>query len=112
VGLVHGIDGHASISTAYRNPTWEEIRAARYDHIPDDVTVGMILPPRSEYVNLHEFCFHLHQIPRRGTKNPRHPNVKDESRGNLLLHIASPDFTSPPLVNFSLHGVSSRHATG
>jgi hypothetical protein len=27
------------------------------------VTMAMILPPKSEYVNIHNFCFHLHQIP-------------------------------------------------
>ena len=63
VGQEPGIGWHLSISTPYRNPTWEEIREARYAFIPDDVTVAMILPPRAEYVNVHEFCFHLHQIP-------------------------------------------------
>jgi hypothetical protein len=23
----------------------------------------MILPPKSEYVNIHNNCFHLHQMP-------------------------------------------------
>jgi hypothetical protein len=54
---------HLSISTPYRNPTWEEIKAARYDLLPHDVTMAMVLPPTSEYVNIHQFCFHLHQIP-------------------------------------------------
>ena len=54
---------HLSISTPYRLPTWEEVRQARYDFIPDAVTMAMILPPRREYINVHEFCFHLHEIP-------------------------------------------------
>jgi hypothetical protein len=54
---------HMSISHPTRNPTWEEIKQARYDHCPHDVTMAMILPPTDEYVNLHNFCFHLHQIP-------------------------------------------------
>lgn len=36
---------HMSISHPYRYPTWEEIKAARYDLIPDDVTMAMLLPP-------------------------------------------------------------------
>lgn len=54
---------HMSISHPYRYPTWEEIKAARYDLIPDDVTMAMLLPPERQFVNLHQNCFHLHQIP-------------------------------------------------
>ena len=54
---------HLSISTPHRNPTWEEIKEARYDFLPHDVTMAMIFPPTKEYVNIHEFCFHLYQIP-------------------------------------------------
>jgi hypothetical protein len=54
---------HMSISTPHRNPTWEEIKQARYYLIPHDVTMAMILPPTDQYVNIHNFCFHLHQIP-------------------------------------------------
>jgi hypothetical protein len=53
---------HLSISHPFRYPTWDEIKAARYDLLPHDVTMAMILPPTSEYVNIHENCFHLHQI--------------------------------------------------
>lgn len=45
-----------------RLPTWEEIHDARYDLVPDDVTMAMILPPAVEYVNLHPTTMHLHQI--------------------------------------------------
>jgi hypothetical protein len=54
---------HLSISHPRRNPTWEEIKQARYEFCPHDVTLAMILPPTDEYVNIHNFCFHLHQIP-------------------------------------------------
>ncbi|MED4904101.1 hypothetical protein [Parageobacillus thermoglucosidasius] len=53
---------HMSISHPTRNPTWEEIRDARYEFIPNEVTMAMILPPKEEYVNIHEYCFHLHEI--------------------------------------------------
>lgn len=66
VGQEPGIGWHLSISTPFRNPSWEEIKQARYDLIPHDVTVAMVLPPTAEYVNIHNFCFHLHQIPNDG----------------------------------------------
>ena len=53
---------HLSISTSYRYPTWDEIREARYALCPDDITMAMLLPPRSQYVNLHPNCFHLHEV--------------------------------------------------
>lgn len=58
---------HMSISHPNRYPTWDEIKEARYRFAPDDVTMAMLLPPKEEYVNIHENCFHLWQIedPRR-----------------------------------------------
>jgi hypothetical protein len=53
---------HLSISHPKRYPMWDEIKAARYDLIPDAVTMGMLLPPKGEYVALHQNCFHLHEI--------------------------------------------------
>lgn len=54
---------HISVAHPHRYPTWEEIKAARYDHVPDNVTMAMLLPPSEEFVNIHENCFHLYQIP-------------------------------------------------
>ena len=45
-----------------RYPTWDEIADARYKFVPDEVTMALLLPPRSEYVNLHATTFHLHQV--------------------------------------------------
>jgi len=53
---------HMSISHPSRYPTWNEIRDARYELLPDDCTMAMLLPPKAEYVNLHPNCFHLHEI--------------------------------------------------
>jgi hypothetical protein len=53
---------HLSISCSNRLPTWEELRDARYALLPDDATMVMILPPKKDYVNLHDYCFHLHEI--------------------------------------------------
>lgn len=54
---------HLSISRPERLPSWEEVRDARYELIPDEATMAMLLPPRSEYVNVHQFCFQLYEIP-------------------------------------------------
>lgn len=46
-----------------RYPTWDEIADARYRFVPDAVTMAMLLPPRSEYVNIHNTTFHLWEVP-------------------------------------------------
>jgi len=53
---------HLSISHPSRYPTWDEIKAARYQLTPHNITMAMILPPPNEYVNIHENCFHLWQV--------------------------------------------------
>ena len=50
---------HLSISHPKRYPYWHEILDARYTFFEDNDTVFQILPPKSEYVNLHKWCFHL-----------------------------------------------------
>lgn len=54
---------HLGISHPTRNPTWEEIHEARYALIPYGAYMAMILPPQGEYVNVHQCCFHLFEIP-------------------------------------------------
>jgi len=54
---------HVSMSHPKRNPTWEEIREIREKLTPDEKTMAIILPPKSQYVNIHNFCFHLWEIP-------------------------------------------------
>ena len=56
---------HMSISTTYRDPTWKEIRDAWYDLVPDaEIKNGaMFFPPKQEYVNVHKYCFHVHEVP-------------------------------------------------
>ena len=44
-----------------RYPTWDEIKDARYRFTPSDIEMCMILPRPSDFVNVHETCFHLHQ---------------------------------------------------
>ena len=62
VGEEPTIGWHLSISCPNRYPTLDEIKAARYDLLPLDVTMAMLLPPPDEYVNFHANCFHLHQL--------------------------------------------------
>jgi hypothetical protein len=62
VGPNGALRWHLSISVPYRYPTWDEIKAARYDLLPHDISMAMILPPPTEYVNVHENCFHLHEM--------------------------------------------------
>jgi len=55
------IGWHFSISCADRNPTWEEQKAVRYALVPDDIYMVSIMPPKREYVAVHEFCFHWYE---------------------------------------------------
>lgn len=45
-----------------RYPTWDEIAHARYELLPGDLPFAMMLPPKSEYVALHDTTFHLHEV--------------------------------------------------
>lgn len=62
IGPKGEMEWHLSISCADRYPTWDEIKWARYEFIPDSITVGMILPPKEEYINIHPNCFHLNEL--------------------------------------------------
>jgi hypothetical protein len=53
---------HLSISTPTRYPTWDEVVKIRYALVPDHITMAMILPPQSEYINVMEYCFQLQQV--------------------------------------------------
>jgi hypothetical protein len=53
---------HLSIAHRTRYPTWDEVAEARYRILPDSLTFAMLLPPKREYINLHEFCFQVHEI--------------------------------------------------
>lgn len=53
---------HMSISHPHRDPTYYEIKEARYKFVPDNVHMAMIFPPRAEFVNVDKHCFHLFEI--------------------------------------------------
>jgi hypothetical protein len=48
---------------AGRYPRWDEIAEARERFVPDQVTMGMVLPPSGQYVAVHPTTFHLWQLP-------------------------------------------------
>lgn len=50
------------IIEAKRLPSYEEIKHARYELIPNEVTMAQIFPPKEEFVNVHEYCLHLYEI--------------------------------------------------
>lgn len=54
---------HLSISCIDRYPTWEEIKDARYSLCGLGLYMAMVLPPQTEYVNIHPNTFHLFEIP-------------------------------------------------
>jgi hypothetical protein len=58
----NGVGWHMSVSRQDRLPTWDEIAHARYTLVPDEVTMAAILPPKGEYINVHNFCMQVIQI--------------------------------------------------
>ena len=53
---------HLSISHPRRYPTWDEVAAARYRLLPKSGMFAMPLPPEEQYINLHQFCFHVYEF--------------------------------------------------
>ena len=53
---------HLCISHPLRDPTWREVKEARYKLTPDTVTMALVLPPTKEYIHIQRYCFHLWQI--------------------------------------------------
>lgn len=45
-----------------RYPSWDEIISARNEFCPRKMTLAMVLPPKEEYVNLHDTTFHLWEV--------------------------------------------------
>jgi len=54
-----GLWKHASVSHHARYPTWDEILDVRYLFFGENDDVVQILPPKGEYVNVAQNCFHL-----------------------------------------------------
>lgn len=63
---------HVSVSTPIRTPTWKEMCWVKAIFWDDEDTVMQLHPPKSEWVNCHEFCLHLWRPI--GIQIPRPPN--------------------------------------
>lgn len=50
---------HVSVSTPHRCPTWDEMSHVKDLFFDPEERVMQLHPPRSEYVNNHEYCLHL-----------------------------------------------------
>lgn len=60
--VIWSFDGgweHVSVSYRKRTPTWDEMCKVKEMFWNDDETVVQYHPPKSEYVNIHEYCLHL-----------------------------------------------------
>jgi len=56
---------HVSVSHPRRYPSWDEIYTAWYDLVPgagSEFEGVILLPRKTDYVNLHPNCFHVHQL--------------------------------------------------
>lgn len=54
---------HLSVSSNH-TLGYYELKDIRYRFMPNDMAVAQIFPPREEFVNIHENCFHLYEIAR------------------------------------------------
>lgn len=60
-----GPDGYWHLSVSKWNgmyPNWDEIADARYDLLPHDIDVGLVLPPPKDYINHHPGVLQLTEI--------------------------------------------------
>ena len=39
-----------------------ETKEIRYNFLPNSIYAAQIFPPREEFVNIHENCYHLYQV--------------------------------------------------
>lgn len=60
IATVEGQELHVSVSRADRYPTWAELKRVKELFWHPEADVIQFLPPASEYVNLHENCFHMY----------------------------------------------------
>jgi hypothetical protein len=56
--------GHISVSCRDRYPTWDEIVQIKERLAGTDTEWVMLMPPSSEYVNIHPNCFHIYSKER------------------------------------------------
>lgn len=52
---------HLSVSAKFPLG-YQQLKDIRYRFLPNDIQIAQIFPPREEFVNLHECCWHLWEI--------------------------------------------------
>lgn len=55
---------HLSVSYANKLPTWDDLRLVRAGFFRDDIDAMMVMPQEKDYINTHQFTFHLWEIPK------------------------------------------------
>lgn len=56
-------DGKYHLSVSANHPIgYYELKEVRYAFLPNRIYAAQILPPREEFVNLHENCYHLWEV--------------------------------------------------
>lgn len=58
---IEGGKWHLSVS-AKQPLGYYQIKQIRYEFLPNSIQVAQIFPPREEFVNVHQNCFHLWEI--------------------------------------------------
>lgn len=53
---------HLSLSRRDRYPTWDEILETK-EYFFGDIDCMMVMPKKEDYINIHQFCFHIWQCP-------------------------------------------------
>lgn len=53
---------HISVSCDDRYPSWEELRTLKI-YFFGDIDCMMMMPKKSDYVNVHRNCFHIWECP-------------------------------------------------
>lgn len=56
-------DGKWHLSVSAKFPLgYQQLKDIRYRFLPNDIQIAQIFPPREEFVNVHECCWHLWEI--------------------------------------------------
>lgn len=52
---------HLSVSCKH-TIGYYELKEVRYEFMPNGIYAAQIFPPREEFVNVHQNCFHLYEV--------------------------------------------------
>lgn len=56
-------DGFWHLSVSAKYPLgYQQLKDVRYKFLPNDMHIAQLFPPREEFVNVHECCWHLWEI--------------------------------------------------